>query len=50
MDAYTKVDFINSGIKVRLYDGFPWLNMQLSVKAAQTLSARLLAGLSGGVL
>jgi predicted glycogen debranching enzyme len=32
MDAYTKVDFINNGIKVKLYDGFPWLNMQLSVK------------------
>jgi predicted glycogen debranching enzyme len=33
MNAYTKVDFINNGIKCRLYDGFPWLNMQLSEKA-----------------
>lgn len=33
MNAYTKVDFINNGIKIRLYDGFPWLHMQLSEKA-----------------
>jgi predicted glycogen debranching enzyme len=33
MNANTKVDFINNGIKTRLYDGFPWLNMQLSDKA-----------------
>lgn len=33
MNAYTKVDFINNGIKTRLYDGFPWLHMQLSDKA-----------------
>jgi len=33
MDAYTKVDFINNGIKTRLYDGFPWLHMQLSTVA-----------------
>lgn len=33
MGAYTKVDFIENGIKARLYDGFPWLHMQLSVKA-----------------
>jgi predicted glycogen debranching enzyme len=33
MNAYTKVDFINNGIKTRLYDGFPWLHMQLSEKA-----------------
>ena len=33
MNAYTKVDFVNNGIKARLYEGFPWLNMQLSVVA-----------------
>jgi predicted glycogen debranching enzyme len=33
MDAFTKVEYVNNGIKVRLYDGFPWLNMQLSAKA-----------------
>jgi predicted glycogen debranching enzyme len=33
MDAYTKVDYINNGIKNRLYNGFPWLHMQLSDKA-----------------
>jgi predicted glycogen debranching enzyme len=33
MDAYTKVEYINNGIKVRLYEGFPWLNLQLSKKA-----------------
>jgi predicted glycogen debranching enzyme len=33
MDAYTKVEFINNGIKTRLYEGFPWLHMQLSDKA-----------------
>jgi predicted glycogen debranching enzyme len=33
MNAYTKVDYIESGIKARLYDGFPWLHMQFSVKA-----------------
>jgi predicted glycogen debranching enzyme len=33
MDAYTKVEYINNGIKARLYEGFPWLNMQFSVKA-----------------
>jgi len=33
MNAYTKVEYIKNGIKVRLYDGFPWLNMQLSTKA-----------------
>jgi predicted glycogen debranching enzyme len=33
MNANTKVDFVNNGIKTRLYDGFPWLNMQLSDKA-----------------
>jgi len=33
MNANTKVDFINNGIKARLYDGFPWLHMQISDKA-----------------
>ena len=33
MNAYTKVDFINNGIKARLYDGFPYLHLQLSDKA-----------------
>jgi len=33
MDAYTKVEYIKNGIKLRLYDKFPWLNMQLSAKA-----------------
>jgi predicted glycogen debranching enzyme len=33
MNAYTKVDFVNNGIKARLYDGFPWLHMQLSAVA-----------------
>ncbi len=33
MNANTKVDFIDNGIKTRLYDGFPWLHMQLSDKA-----------------
>jgi predicted glycogen debranching enzyme len=33
MDAYTKVEYIKNGIKARLYDGYPWLNMQLSSNA-----------------
>ena len=33
MTANTKVDFIDNGIKTRLYDGFPSLYMQLSEKA-----------------
>lgn len=33
MNANTKVDFINNGIKIRLYNGFPSLHMQLSAKA-----------------
>jgi predicted glycogen debranching enzyme len=33
MNANTRVDFINNGIKVKLYEGFPWLNMQLSAVA-----------------
>lgn len=31
--ANTKVDFIKNGIKVKLYEGFPYLNMQFSEKA-----------------
>jgi predicted glycogen debranching enzyme len=33
MDANTKVEFIKNGIKTRLYEGFPWLHMQLSERA-----------------
>jgi predicted glycogen debranching enzyme len=33
MNANTKVEFINNGIKSCLYDGFPSLHMQLSEKA-----------------
>ena len=33
MDAYTRVEYIKNGIKLRLYDKFPWLHMQLSAKA-----------------
>lgn len=33
MNAYTKVDFIDNGIKARLYNGFPYLHMQLSDKS-----------------
>lgn len=33
MVANTKIDFIKNGIRSKLYEGFPWLNMQLSVKA-----------------
>jgi predicted glycogen debranching enzyme len=33
MNANTKVDFINNGIQTRLYDGFPYLNLQISDKA-----------------
>jgi predicted glycogen debranching enzyme len=33
MDAFTKVEFINNGIRLKLYEGFPWLNMQISKKA-----------------
>lgn len=33
MAANTKVDFINNGIKTKLYNGFPWLHMQVSAKA-----------------
>ncbi len=31
--ANTKVDFIENGIKSRLYEGFPYLNMQFSANA-----------------
>ena len=30
--ANSKVDFIDNGIKARLYDGFPYLHMQFSAK------------------
>ena len=33
MVANTKVDDINNGIKTRLYEGFPWLNLQFSSNA-----------------
>ena len=31
--AKTKVEFIDSGIKIKLYEGFPYLHMQFSAKA-----------------
>jgi predicted glycogen debranching enzyme len=33
LSANTKVDSVNSGIKMRLYEGFPYLHMQFSQKA-----------------
>lgn len=33
MDANTRIEYINNGIRARLYDKFPWLHMQLSAKA-----------------
>ena len=33
MSANTRVEFIENGIRAKLYDGFPYLNMQLSTKA-----------------
>ena len=33
MTANTKVDIINNGIRIKLYEGFPWLNMQFSREA-----------------
>ncbi|MGD0582820.1 MAG: amylo-alpha-1,6-glucosidase [Bacteroidales bacterium] len=33
MSANTKVDFINNGIRAKMYEGFPWLYMQLSAVA-----------------
>lgn len=33
MVANTKVEYINNGIRTKLYDGFPYLNIQFSSKA-----------------
>jgi len=33
LTANTKVDFIENGIRAKLYEGFPYLNMQFSTKA-----------------
>jgi predicted glycogen debranching enzyme len=33
MWANTKVFPVENGIKIRMYDGFPWLNLQMSCKA-----------------
>ena len=33
LDANTKVEKVANGIKIRMYEGFPWLHMQLSSKA-----------------
>jgi predicted glycogen debranching enzyme len=33
LTANTKVEFIENGIRARLYEGFPYLNMQFSTKA-----------------
>jgi predicted glycogen debranching enzyme len=33
MSANTKVDFVKNGVRLKLYDGFPWLHMQISGKA-----------------
>jgi len=33
LTANTKVEFIDNGIKAKLYEGFPYLNMQFSSKA-----------------
>jgi predicted glycogen debranching enzyme len=33
MSANTKVDLINNGVRAKLYEGFPWLHMQLSAKS-----------------
>jgi predicted glycogen debranching enzyme len=33
LSANTKIEFVKNGIKSRLYEGFPWLHMQLSSKA-----------------
>jgi predicted glycogen debranching enzyme len=33
MGANTKIEFVNNGIRTKLYDGFPYLNLQLSTKA-----------------
>lgn len=31
--ANTRIEKVSNGIKIRMYDGFPWLHMQLSSKA-----------------
>jgi predicted glycogen debranching enzyme len=33
MWANTRIEKVSNGIKIRMYDGFPWLHMQLSAKA-----------------
>ncbi|HVN58964.1 MAG TPA: amylo-alpha-1,6-glucosidase [Bacteroidales bacterium] len=33
MTANTKAEFINNGIRIKMYDGFPYLHMQLSAVA-----------------
>ena len=33
MDAFTKVVPVKNGVKLRLYDKYPWLHLQLSAKA-----------------
>src|SRR5665647_1786752 len=33
MWANTRIEKVSNGIKIRMYDGFPWLHMQLSSKA-----------------
>lgn len=33
MCANTKVEYIKNGIRIKMYEGFPWLNMQLSDRA-----------------
>ncbi|MBP5473763.1 MAG: glycogen debranching enzyme family protein [Bacteroidales bacterium] len=33
MDANTKVEYIKNGVKSKMYEGFPYLNMQFSVPA-----------------
>jgi len=32
LEANTKVDFVKNGIKIKLYEGFPFLHMQFSAK------------------
>ena len=33
MWANTRTEPVSGGVKIRMYDGFPWLNMQISCKA-----------------
>jgi len=33
MYANTKIEYVKNGIKIKLYDGFPWLHMQVSDNA-----------------